>query len=186
MNARGVVIVAVLLVLAVALWGAIYYGVPSGNGAGTSPSSSPFNEFTAQFQIAEDAWDGYSGTVYSKLIWGSGAPQWVLEGQVDYTQNGRHFRHLYSKGLIVYGEVDTTTGDYNVSTCDQFDQSRVVNFAYSSFVPEPIEDAKAGLLSGLCPACNAWRLVIADNTFMMLEQDGNVHYSAEFGWYNSS
>jgi len=174
MNTRGVVLVALLLVLAVALWGAIYYGVPSG-GNHSGPSSSGFNEFSASFQITEDSWPAYTGSVYSKMTWVGSNPTWTLEGQVDYTQGTRHFRHVYNKGYVVYGEI-VDNGDFNISYCDYLETNKILDTSLNTFVPEPIENAKAGLLATLCPACQAWRLVLADNTFLMLEQTGDVKY----------
>jgi len=176
MNVRGVVLAAILLVLGVALWASIYYGTGAGLSGSSGPQNSPYNEFTATVSVEEDP-ISYTATAYSKLVWSSsGTLQgWVLEGHVDYAQEGRNFRHIYNNGYVIFGEI-MADSSFNISGCERFNQDRILNTGYNSFVPEPLADAKDTLLTTQCPACNAWRLTLSEHTFYMLEQSGDPKF----------
>lgn len=171
MQARALIALAVTLVLAVALFAIVYFAVLPDDGS--EPSlSNPFQEFSARAQVTtEDGGLPYSAVVYSKLEFeGQRIASWRLEAQIDYVENGTSYRHVYVNGLVYHGVVDGE-GRLNASECTQFDQGSVLEAGSQSFVPVLLPPDERDLAIE-CANCSRWSLMLASETFLLLERQG--------------
>lgn len=172
MNAKGAVIGAVLIVLAVALFAAIYFGTRARD---SGDDSLPFTEFTAR-GTSQPNNDGvtYTSVVYSKLTLDNNnqPTAWTLEAQVDYTDNGVLFRNIYKNGRVYSGVVEAN-GFFNISFCNYIDQGRLLNDSQGSFsfVPQEITDEGRTASTSRCTDCTIWTLSLSGQNFILEEKD---------------